>query len=380
MEDLLESKQNSFSTPRFLTLKEINDVLKNLPKVKSATIESSDMATNQIKAKLKLQLRELKVCPEKIPELEGLIINAFYRSRISPGEPVGITAAEGIGGPATQMTLSGFHQAGSSKNVGSGVDIIRELLNMSQKRRVETTTLHFRDKNLTFEDVIKYRRQIVGVTIQDLLKTTPRIHNSQPGNYNQRGWWYDAYMKINGIKSIESTKYARLIINRSRMYSFNLTPESIIETLNSEENKTFICIPSPSINSECYIDVYVDISEIGGADTDLMVLKLSLIPELSKFLIRGIKGIMQIFPKTVRTISLIRSCEKIMRPIDIEEEIRRLKFEGYDPKKIQMQKNDLENTWRIWINTIEYKVSGIPLSKLEKLIRLCGFKFIINLI
>ena len=167
-----------FTPPRLLSRDEIQSILNKIPNVKAATIEASRTATDQIKSKLGIQLRELKVCPQKIEELSNLIITSFYRSRISPGEPVGITASEGIGGPATQMTLSGFHQAGSSKNVGSGVDVIRELLNMSKKRNVETSTIHFKDKNLTFEDVMNIKNQIIGVTIEDLLKTSPIIHNA----------------------------------------------------------------------------------------------------------------------------------------------------------------------------------------------------------
>ncbi|KAH0252214.1 RNA polymerase II largest subunit, partial [Aureobasidium melanogenum] len=62
----------------------------------------------------------------------GDILNRFSRSLVSPGEMVGVLAAQSIGEPATQMTLNTFHFAGvSSKNVTLGVPRLKEILNVA---------------------------------------------------------------------------------------------------------------------------------------------------------------------------------------------------------------------------------------------------------
>ncbi|KAL3958875.1 hypothetical protein ACCO45_007037 [Purpureocillium lilacinum] len=63
----------------------------------------------------------------------GELQNRWDRSFVSPGEMVGVLAAQSIGEPATQMTLNTFHFAGvSSKNVTLGVPRLKEILNLAK--------------------------------------------------------------------------------------------------------------------------------------------------------------------------------------------------------------------------------------------------------
>lgn len=378
----------------------MDQLVDRIPMVKAATQEAAEAATQQIKAKLRIQLREERVCPQQKDMLGNYILNFFLRSLVSPGETVGISASEGIGGPATQMALSGFHNAGSAKNVGSGVDIMRELLNMSLKRRVESTVIHFRDKNLTFEDVLEHRRNIVGVTVKDLLKSTPSIISSFDGAgvkipYNQRGWWYEAYISImklgfpqsqDLLAAWEGNHYLRLEINRTRMFAFNLTPHDVAKTIEAELSGSLKCIVSPSISSRCIIDVYPNqlmIAEIikkrlkgevritmSDKNIALIFLNQIIAPDLDKYIIKGIKNISQIFPKTERTISIIRF-EKAYREIDIEEELERS-----GNSQNEEQRKYYENTWDLWIDRIKLQTTGIPISKITKLLTMCGFTIV----
>lgn len=55
-------------------------------------------------------------------------------SMCSPGEPVGILAAQSIGEPSTQMTLNTFHFAGRGEmNVTLGIPRLREILMIASK-------------------------------------------------------------------------------------------------------------------------------------------------------------------------------------------------------------------------------------------------------
>jgi hypothetical protein len=400
--------------PRLLTPSEIESIVQRIPDVKAATIEASITATSEIRSKFRLQLVEKKVCPSKIKSLGDHIVNAFYRSRSEPGDPVGITASEGIGGPATQMTLSGFHNAGSSKNVGSGLDIIRELLNVSPKRKVESTVIHFRNKNLTFEEVLEYRRDLIGVTIKDLLSSSPTLHGvrDQKGYrvpYSKRGWWYPAFLTIMGMKSSslgaddsavapdeegrvplaewESYYYLRLKINKTRMFSHRLTPQDIIRTL--ESGLSCRCIASPSIAKQCIIDLYPGqeysnkaLSSLFKDETSgkidqfsesLLFLKIVLIPALDQYFIKGIRGITQIFPQSIPTISIIRSYESLdsssprvtpKDPVDVPD------YENSGEPSVT--EGGKETRYRIWIDQIKFRINGIPISKLYALFEACG--------
>ena len=68
----------------------------------------------------------------------------YKQSLISPGEMVGLIAAQSIGEPTTQMTLNTFHFAGvaSKSNVTRGVPRIEEILSLSENPKNPSCTLY----------------------------------------------------------------------------------------------------------------------------------------------------------------------------------------------------------------------------------------------
>jgi hypothetical protein len=450
----------AYTKPRYLTEDEVQDIVAVIPRVKAATHEAADHSTNEIKIKIAYQLREQLLSPEMIPKLKNTIIQQFFRSRIDAGEPVGITAAEGVGGPATQMTLNTFHQTGG-KNVGSGVDGVRETLNVSANRKIEFTTFHFNNKYLSFEDVLELRRVLVGVTVKDLLKTNPTIHDSfrtDPyGNktyipYTSRGWWYNTFFIITGKPAPQALNYARLVINKSRMYSLNLTPELIVKCIESKPGGALMCVYSPSTAVECIIDVYPNtemmvtvlrdksitsyeahLSSITEENAAFLMIKLCFLTALDKYLIQGILGINQIFPKVESTSAIIRSCTKYLpqaspfgtvpqspsfstvshaspisvasqyspsgntSPFGIESKSDENPERSGEPKRVLVPTSPERSgepkrilfptspersgepkriLWSVWINMIELRTKGIPLFKLKRLIEVCGMTVI----
>jgi DNA-directed RNA polymerase II subunit RPB1 len=69
--------------------------------------------------------------------------DSFLKSRIEPGDMVGVIAAQSIGEPATQLTLNTFHFAGvgQKSNVTRGVPRINELLNLTHSPKTQTLTI-----------------------------------------------------------------------------------------------------------------------------------------------------------------------------------------------------------------------------------------------
>ena len=101
--------------------------------------EADYSATILFKALLRSRLSYKRVaCFQRLNKLAfnhvlGELEGRWAKAGISPGEMVGVLAAQSIGEPATQMTLNTFHFAGvSSKNVTLGVPRLKEILNLAQ--------------------------------------------------------------------------------------------------------------------------------------------------------------------------------------------------------------------------------------------------------
>jgi DNA-directed RNA polymerase II subunit RPB1 len=82
--------------------------------------------------------------------LETIILR-YKQSIVSPGEMVGIIAAQSIGEPTTQMTLNTFHFAGvsSKSNVSRGVPRIEEILTLSKEPKNPSLTIYLNKQDET---------------------------------------------------------------------------------------------------------------------------------------------------------------------------------------------------------------------------------------
>lgn len=85
--------------------------------------------------------------------LQTIILN-YKRSIISPGEMVGMVAAQSIGEPTTQMTLNTFHFAGvaSKSNVTRGVPRIEEILSLSASIKNPSLTVYLKEEDQMNKD------------------------------------------------------------------------------------------------------------------------------------------------------------------------------------------------------------------------------------
>jgi DNA-directed RNA polymerase II subunit RPB1 len=79
------------------------------------------------------------------------IVLDYKRSIVSPGEMVGMIAAQSIGEPTTQMTLNTFHFAGvaSKSNVTRGVPRIEEILSLSASLKNPSLTVFLKPEDET---------------------------------------------------------------------------------------------------------------------------------------------------------------------------------------------------------------------------------------
>ena len=92
--------------PRRLTDEEILYIVDHLPYSLAADDESAELSRQCTIEWLQDSLSGLVICPSAIPELAEGITFQHKKSLITPGTPVGITAAEAVGGTTTQMVLN----------------------------------------------------------------------------------------------------------------------------------------------------------------------------------------------------------------------------------------------------------------------------------
>ena len=113
-----------------------------------------------------------RLCKRSIELLMLRVELYFKRAIISPGEMVGMIAAQSIGEPTTQMTLNTFHYAGvaSKSNVTRGVPRIEEILSLSENPKAPSCTVYL-PKNIEKdqESVKNYINKIEYTRLRDIV-------------------------------------------------------------------------------------------------------------------------------------------------------------------------------------------------------------------
>ncbi|HDN81961.1 MAG TPA: DNA-directed RNA polymerase subunit A'', partial [Methanomicrobia archaeon] len=104
------------------------------------SIESLPLSIkNELKNKLIKVNRKQKLPDKIVKNIINETIQQYEYSLVEPGEAVGTVAAQSIGEPGTQMTLSTFHYAGVAEmNVTLGLPRIIEIVDV---RRIPSTPI-----------------------------------------------------------------------------------------------------------------------------------------------------------------------------------------------------------------------------------------------
>lgn len=94
---------------------------------------------------------------------------SYKTSRVEPGEPVGLIAAQSIGEPCTQLTLNSFHFAGAGR--AQGVPRLKEIMYLEASGRSGATTTIYLNKPHSFlkSDAHTILEEIEFKTVGDLL-------------------------------------------------------------------------------------------------------------------------------------------------------------------------------------------------------------------
>lgn len=126
-------------------------------------------------------LEEYKLSEYAFHHLIKEIRSKYQQALITPGEMIGVIAAQSCGEPATQMTLNTFHNAGiSSKNVTLGVPRLLELLNVSRHQKNASLVIHLTPKWSHSDNATKAQHLIAYCTLGSITNTIQIVFDPDP--------------------------------------------------------------------------------------------------------------------------------------------------------------------------------------------------------
>jgi DNA-directed RNA polymerase subunit A" len=113
---------------------------------------------------------ERNLTREQVERLIGLALDAYERSMVEPGEPVGVIAAQSIGEPGTQMTLNTFHYAGVKEyNVTLGLPRLIEIVDARKTPSTPMMTVWLNEEyRASKEKALEVGKRILQITLSDI--------------------------------------------------------------------------------------------------------------------------------------------------------------------------------------------------------------------
>ena len=192
--------------------------------------------------------------------METIILD-YKRAIVTPGEMVGMIAAQSIGEPTTQMTLNTFHFAGvaSKSNVTRGVPRIEEILSLSASIKNPSLTVYLKpdeetdkDKANTIQYMLEHTKLeeiIKSVEIcfdPDDLNTLIAEDKSTMSQYREFESLVDECLEQETVEdeSEKSKWIIRIEMDPETMLEKNITMDDVNFTLNNTYKEEISCIYS----------------------------------------------------------------------------------------------------------------------------------------
>ena len=228
----------------------VQNLLTNIVTVRGSdpiSQEANDNATILFKALLRSRLafKELikahRLNKLAFDHILGELQNRWDRALVSPGEMVGVLAAQSIGEPATQMTLNTFHFAGvSSKNVTLGVPRLKEILNMATNIKTPSMSVHL-NKPLATKAEAQVLRSVVEYSNLKSVTAVTEIHYDPDLEHTVITEDIDlveAYWMIpdesQATAAQQSRWLLRICLDRGKMLDKNVSVEDVAQRIKEE--------------------------------------------------------------------------------------------------------------------------------------------------
>ena len=238
----------------------------------------------------------------------GEIESRFSRALVSPGEMVGVLAAQSIGEPATQMTLNTFHFAGvSSKNVTLGVPRLKEILNVAKNIKTPSMMVYQEEGKTGSQESAKLLRSAVEHTTLRSVTDMTEIYfdpDIQSTVIEADADMVDSYFilpEANGDEAYRQSRWLlRITLDRRSLLDKELTIQDVAAKIKEDFSKDLAIIFSDDNADEQVIrirmlkDADVKGDEPEDLEEDVMLKKFEA-HLLDQVTLRGVNGIDRAF-------------------------------------------------------------------------------------
>ena len=327
----------------------------------SLSVEADLNATLMCKANFRSRLAFKRLAKDDgmtmlaLDNVLGNIENRFSRSLASPGEMVGVLAAQSIGEPATQMTLNTFHLAGvTAKTTTKGVPRLKEILNVAENLKTPQMKVYQLEGDRMSQEACKELRSKVehtslrGVTDEVEVWFDPDIEHTVIDVDRDM---VDSYFIIpeDGGESVEgqSKWLMRIVLGRRQLLDKGLTVTDVGTAIKRMYPGDVAVIFSDDNADEQVVRVRMmtgggKMMEEDGVDGEEDLLKRLEQHMLDAVILRGVPGIKRCFVSSEITTrerddgSLVKSktddlCKEWFLDTDGVELKAVLAVEGVDP-------------------------------------------------
>lgn len=410
--DIIKERITSFlrgDLPRRLTEEEIEEIVDVIPLLPSPIKMISIENNKAIKNKLRGQLRKRKYLIKEgtIEWMKDTIYEIFLRSILEAGSSVGSTGGMSVAEKITQVMLDAIHASGGKSSKEVSFKLINALIDLEKPPDILGYTVHFMDKNLVYEEISILGDMLRGVSVQDLVSKTEILQ--EVPKEDQR--WYRNHQIIQSKKIEVRYQFLRLYLDINKCILYKTLPEEIIEVImkNTEDEdfeSTVVCVGSPL--SAGFIDIHGDpdyieysvskfsnfgkkigeckdikpsekgellkeaqksITELEINDMTGTFLKVILSDCLPDMMIKGIKGITDVYPNETVNMNDTYSQTKVYSELEIEI---------FSKPPYSLKLDDINRLWNIKVRKKAIYFEGIPIDKIRRMFTACSLKIIVD--
>ncbi|KAF2770180.1 beta and beta-prime subunits of DNA dependent RNA-polymerase [Teratosphaeria nubilosa] len=245
---------------------------------------------------------------DALDNILGDIVNRFSRALASPGEMVGVLAAQSIGEPATQMTLNTFHLAGvTAKTTTKGVPRLKEILNVAENLKTPSMKVYQSEELKGNQLACKTLRSHIeftnlrAVTDEVAIYYDPDIQSSVIEEDIDMVESY--YLVAEGSEAVEeqSKWLLRIVLNNSALLDKNLTVTEVGRIIKSQYSADVAVVFSDNNSDEKVVRIRLKNQGARKADFEEEdipedeMLKRFEQHLLDKVVLRGIEGVRRCF-------------------------------------------------------------------------------------
>lgn len=236
----------------------------------------------------------------------GDIENRFLRALVSPGEMVGVLAAQSIGEPATQMTLNTFHLAGvTAKTTTKGVPRLKEILNVADNIKTPNMRVFQEPHATTKQESAKLLRSKVeftslrGVTDAAEIYYDPDVQSTVIEEDRDMVESYFIIPEEGENPDAQSKWMLRFVLGRRQLLDKGLTVTNVAEKIRETYPKDVAVIFSDDNSDEMVVRVRMtnqaDKEEELGESSEDDTLKQLSEHMLDNVVLRGVQGVRRVF-------------------------------------------------------------------------------------